>query len=626
MNLISAPFSRHFRTAKLLAAGLFMLLAACGTATPTINPVPIPDVPPIEEIDAAIALWSSGNNGDYFVEVEEVTLDGSTLNRIVVANGVVRAAQRLARADGAWQPPTALALEDAENYTVDALLARIRRDALGEGPAPMDMLAIFDPLSGFPSVVETTALPTFTADGLLSQNRDLSYTMGIKLDILIEDTIGLGKDVLLVLTRSGGDQAWCDNLRIFTDGSSVYADDCRQTLLQLRPPADDLAILEALAAEHSNVDTVMELEGAQIHLIINGTGSVAASSETLDNLWGQATGLADLLSKPIGAGVTLLYQEASALFGFDMRTLLAQPASLDWTPPLYAVIAAPDSSFLAFADGQALRHFDVSSGDLGRFFSNPEGGQYTLRGWGSLGHVILQRGSGDDLEWGWTHLDDTSWMPIAIKQGFACDTGVSISPDSPEIVIGSGGPECESDLGLTLIHLEDGGQRQLVDLTISVGDQTVGRGAHHPAWSPDGSWIAVVLDSDGASQDSLPGQLHLIRPDGGEIKILTENTGGRASYPVWSPDGQRLYYALDGAETGDDGIYEYLLATGEHSLLIDGSDLVPRSISPTDEFLAFDTPDSLSIWIFTHNSIFPVSQVTDGNRPVFSGWLLAREG
>ena len=614
--------NRAWQVSWLIA---LFLLSACGSATPTAIPTLIPDVPPIEEIDGAIATWDSGNNQNYFVEVEELTLDSSTLNRVVVADGKVRAAQRLTRVDGVWQLPVALALDEAENFTVDAILARVRRDSLGEGPAPMNILALFDPLSGYPSLIESTALPTHNEDGTLSQNRDLGYTLGVKLDILIEDTIGLGKELLLEITRSGGEQAWCDNLRVFSDGSSVYADDCRQTLLQLRPPANDLAILQALAAEHSTLQAVRDEDDVQLELTIHGSGNAAPSDETIDMLWEQAIELTDLLSKPIGAGVTLLYQEADALFGFDMRTLLAQPASLDWTTPLYGVIAAPDSTYLAFADGQALRHFNVATGDPGRFFANPEDGHYILRGWGPLGHVVLQRTTGETFEWGWTHLENTSWMPIDVAGSVACDSGVSLSPDSPEVVIASGGPECDGQPGLTLVNMDDGGHRQLVDLTLTIGDQTVGLGVHHPAWSPQGDWIAAVLDGDGPSADSLPGHLYLIRPDGSGLELLTAHTSGRASRPVWSPDGLRLYYALNGADTGEDGIYEYLLESGEHSLLIAGSDLAPISIAPTDEFLAFNTPESLSIWIFTHDSIFPVSHVSDGQRPRFSGWLVARE-
>ena len=122
----------------------------------------------------------------------------------------------------------------------------------------------------------------------------------------------------------------------------------------------------------------------------------------------------------------MLYQDGDALFGFDMRTMLAQPATLEARQPLHGVRAHPDSSYIAFADDSGLRNLEISSGNTGLFFSNRQGGHFLPREWGGSGHLVVQQVNSDgSLEWGWTSLEETSWQPLALKNGFSCDTGIN---------------------------------------------------------------------------------------------------------------------------------------------------------------------------------------------------------
>ncbi len=59
------------------------------------------------------------------------------------------------------------------------------------------------------------------------------------------------------------------------------------------------------------------------------------------------------------------------------------------------------------------------------------------------------------------------------------------------------------------------------------------------AWSPDGDWIAYVK---GWSENTLEGEIFLVRPNGDDETLLT-----RGDSPTWSPDGSRLAYTHAGS-------------------------------------------------------------------------------
>ncbi|GAB4580131.1 MAG: hypothetical protein Fur0022_28700 [Anaerolineales bacterium] len=604
------------RHTHLLSFFLFLFLAACTQPTPTQSLLPVPNVPPIDEVDRAISLWESGNNTRYTVTIEETNNTGTFLYRVVIADGKVRAAQQQAKVDGAWQTPIALPLETAEQYKIDALLQRVRNDVLGLGVVPMDMQVIFDPTSGYPSVVEANALPTYSPEGNLQLNRDLGYSLTTHVEVLIEDTVSTTKDSLLYLTRSGGEQAYCDTLRILADGSSIYTDDCREVLLQLTLPTAKYERLLELSASLSTLNETKEEMGAKYDLTLYGTGTQTAEATTLDQVWTLSQELADLLSHPIGAGVTLLYANQNQLFGFDMRSSMGQPANLQLTPPLYGMASNLDGSLLAYADGESLHWVDLLTGETGTFFSNLSDGHYRPRGWNEQGQLLLQRFSTPTSapEWGWTSRDDPTWQPIDFEEGlFACDTGVSLNPKGGEFVIAVGGA-CENDLGLTLVNIADGTVRKLID-----AQSVPGSGTFHPAWSPDGSWIAFSLELRDSSEN--PQQIFLVRADGSEMLPLTRHTTGQASHPIWSTEGTQIFYALHGAETGEDGIYTYTLSSGQVALTLAGENIFPVSISPEDEFMIFSTETEMRAFLFSHGDVYPIVRWAENEPVVFVGWL-----
>ncbi len=65
-----------------------------------------------------------------------------------------------------------------------------------------------------------------------------------------------------------------------------------------------------------------------------------------------------------------------------------------------------------------------------------------------------------------------------------------------------------------------------------------------PAWSPDGSRIAVI----GITSNSHSYEIYLVNADGTDVQQLTGNTGEPhlCSYPLWSPDGSKILVSCRG--------------------------------------------------------------------------------
>lgn len=60
----------------------------------------------------------------------------------------------------------------------------------------------------------------------------------------------------------------------------------------------------------------------------------------------------------------------------------------------------------------------------------------------------------------------------------------------------------------------------------------------HPAWSPDGHWIAFQSDYDGNEQ----WDLFMVSPQNGDVIQLTQTPEVSESSPAWSPDGRTLAF------------------------------------------------------------------------------------
>jgi Tol biopolymer transport system component len=630
---------KHSTRLLILLLILALAVSACTptpTATPSLSvlpPLPTPEVPSPDTIAAAIDRWENSGNDSYYFVVEEKTRENNFLIKMVVKDGAVRAAQIHDRVEGDWSEPRPMPLEDAENFTAAALLARLQRDASGQGPAPLNMDVIFEPNMGFPTVINAEALSSYTEQGTVQLNREHSYTLVAQIDALIEEIANPGQTPVFGLTRSNGPEALCDSLFIYPNGSSQYSDDCNQLTLPLEVPASLQGELDALRAQFNRLEETRTDKGSIDRLQITGTGSSAPDPQTVAAAWELSDRLYELLSYPLGAGVLMLFTQNNLLVGMDMQRAIVQPSQLSHSGTLHNVAVTPDSLWIALSDDRGLRAMQVLSGETESLLAQPtDGSIYIPRQWNSLRDLLVTRLPADDqgsYELSLVNLESKETRPVPTPAGLAsygCDTGVAWSPDGTQLVVtGIGyGAACNLAPGAWLIDLPSGAVQALAEREIASGEaagQLIPAGARNPAWSPDGEWIAFSMDEDALSEANFPSRIYVIHPDGLGLAPLTTNARGQADDPVWSPEGM-LYYSLSEANTEENGIYRYDIATGESTRLIAGENLRPAGISPDGEFLAYYAGESLNVYVFLTGENLPETiEPFESEPPRFSGWL-----
>ncbi len=612
------------------------LAAACSSPTPTaevqLPSLPTPDVPPITEIEDAITSWENSNTTDYFIEADERNQVEQWMIKIVVAEGQIRTAQRLDfDAEGNLGEPYSISHEEAQAYTIESLFQRVREDALGEGPSLFNMIVVFDNSLGFPLYVHAEALPSYTDNGTLELNRQHSYDLTVQVKTLQEDTFGIDQQPIYTLIRSDGPDAWCHNLRIFPDGSSIYLDDCRNEFWQIPTPESRMALLNELRSSFASLDDLRIEDGQTERLIMLGTGAGTPNASTLEEAWQLSKELHEILSEPTGLGLVMSYIYDGEFFGFDVFNKITLPSQLVRRGELRGVVLTPDGDLLAFSDDDGLSVFDIQSQGSTLLLPTPEDGYYLPRSWSNTGRLLvfhMPESESEPIRHGWISLEAKTWHELPIPEGirgYGCDTGAVWSPEGNALAI-TGleyGEPCNASPGLTIVDLPSNRAQVVIAPTINAieeDDSTLILGAHTPAWSPDGTWIAFGLDQDPTEMANFPTRLYRVHPDGSNLTPLTSNSQGNATHPVWAQDGS-LYYGLSGAGADVDGLYQYLPSENTHVLLLPGSGIHPLSISPDGDFLLFEQEQVLKIWRVRLQEIVAEIAGEDDKHPSFAGWI-----
>jgi hypothetical protein len=611
-----------------------LLLAGACNAAPQAEPtqpvLPTAQAPSQKEIDDAYQRWQSSGNNSYLAEVEERRQDGHQKYLVVVRDGQVRAAQVLERDDqGDWGIAEALSLEAAQDLTVDGIFKRLKRDAAGEGSGPVNIKVSYDRSLGYPIAIHAEALAGLDPEGKVILDRRNNYDLTLSVQALLEDQFGVGKEPVFSLEQSGGPEAWCGLLRIFSDNTAVYTDDCREDVLQSEVPPQLQARLGDLRAAFASLDSLREEAGQMERLIVSGSGDGSADGGEVEVAWELAAELNGLLSEPIGLGLIVSYLQEGRLYGLDVYNRRIIPADLVAEKPVAGGAWTPDGKKLAFSRDGGLTLYDNTTGEFSELLASPQEGYYLPRGWSSSGSLLVdQRGAGGEpIRHGWIDVGKKSWQDLPAPEGieeYGCDTGLSWAPDARRVAV-TGleyGSPCNMSAGLTVIDLETGAAQRIVAPSILGGDENgsaIIAGAQTPAWSPDGEWIAFALDQDASAPLAFPARLYRVHPDGSALTPLTSNSSGRTSHPVWTQDGS-LYYSLNGAGAEADGIYHYLPGENKHTLLLQGTGLYPLSLSPDGEFLLYEDMGNLKLWEFRLEDVVFEIPVQGEARPDFIGW------
>lgn len=134
--------------------------------------------------------------------------------------------------------------------------------------------------------------------------------------------------------------------------------------------------------------------------------------------------------------------------------------------------------------------------------------------------------------------------------------------------------------------------------------------ASHPAYSPDGRWIAYYL-IDGAERDIW------IAPTGGGQPIQFTDDPGQDIHPAWSPDGGMLVFVSDRAGTRDLWVAPVREGRpeGDPRRLTDGTvPAISPVWSPDGSEVAFisSVGDRPEIWSVPSDGGSPARRLTDG--------------
>ena len=111
----------------------------------------------------------------------------------------------------------------------------------------------------------------------------------------------------------------------------------------------------------------------------------------------------------------------------------------------------------------------------------------------------------------------------------------TLSPDGRWVAYEESGADWERDAFVTQLFVADTSTGTVTQLTR--GKESAG----DIEWSPDSRWITFLRNVDGK------GQIHAIRPDGGEALVLSKHDESVANHE-WTPDGTTIVFAAPEGE------------------------------------------------------------------------------
>lgn len=160
----------------------------------------------------------------------------------------------------------------------------------------------------------------------------------------------------------------------------------------------------------------------------------------------------------------------------------------------------------------------------------------------------------------------------------------------------------------------------------------------YPAWSPDGSRIALVRNGS---------SLWTVDPSGSNGHQVDSQSNVFLNYPVWSPDGQRLAYGATPTGTGSSRVYSADVTGSTGTNLTPANDgEAPVAWSPDGTTIAYESNQTgnLDLWLMAANgsnqrnlsnrsgsdAAEGAHWSPDGSQLVFGGgnhiWIIGKDG
>ena len=65
--------------------------------------------------------------------------------------------------------------------------------------------------------------------------------------------------------------------------------------------------------------------------------------------------------------------------------------------------------------------------------------------------------------------------------------------------------------------------------------------ANAPVWSPNGNWVAYMVDKDDGHQIT-SSDIYVVSQDGSKKYQITKSVNEIEMYPQWAPDGNKLVF------------------------------------------------------------------------------------
>lgn len=177
-------------------------------------------------------------------------------------------------------------------------------------------------------------------------------------------------------------------------------------------------------------------------------------------------------------------------------------------------------------------------------------GRAELLTWSPDGSKLLFDGDGTgDFELSVVDVESGTTAPLA-PSPTSSDGGASWSPDGERVVFFS---DRDGRFAGYVVDVASGEVTRVTpESTGSVGDLT---------WSPDGSWIAYSIS------EQVDSEVWIVRPDGSDARRISTIPG--ATQPAWSPDGATLAIVAQPTDATTPGIYLLDLDTEEVEELAD---------------------------------------------------------